>query len=247
MKLQIPKTITSVESGWCPGCGHGIVARILTEVAEEMGVSDKVIMVRDGACGAMISNVVTFDNVGGAHGRPIITACGVKRVRKDALVIAHPGDGSAYSIGMESTIHAALRNENILALVVNNCVFGMTGGQMSPATLIGQKTTSSPAGRDLAYNGAPFDVTKALKDFDIAYLARGSVDSPGEVMKVKQYIRKALEKQQRGEGFCLVEVLSPCPTNWGLSPVDSLTFMREKQKAFFQVGEFVDKNAEGGM
>lgn len=159
----------------------------------------------------------------------------------------HPGDGSAYSIGMESTIHAALRNENILALVVNNCVFGMTGGQMSPATLIGQKTTSSPAGRDLAYNGAPFDVTKALKDFDIAYLARGSVDSPGEVMKVKQYIRKALEKQQRGEGFCLVEVLSPCPTNWGLSPVDSLTFMREKQKAFFQVGEFVDKNAEGGM
>jgi len=123
----------------------------------------------------------------------------------------------------------------------------MTGGQMSPATLIGQKTTSSPAGRDLAYNGAPFDVTKALKDFDIAYLARGSVDSPGEVIKVKQYIRKALEKQQRGEGFCLVEVLSPCPTNWGLSPVDSLTFMREKQKAFFQVGEFVDKNAEGGM
>ena len=245
MKLQIPKTITSVESGWGPGCG--IVARILTEVAEEMGVSDKVIMVRDVACGAMISNVVTFDNVGGAHGRPIITACGVKRVRKDALVIAHPGDGSAYSIGMESTIHAALRNENILALVVNNCVFGMTGGQMSPATLIGQKTTSSPVGRDLAYNGAPFDVTKALKDFDIAYLARGSVDSPGEVMKVKQYIRKALEKQQRGEGFCLVEVLSPCPTNWGLSPVDSLTFMREKQKAFFQVGEFVGKNAEGGM
>ena len=137
MKLQIPKTITSVESGWCPGCGHGIVARILTEVAEEMGVSDKVIMVRDVACGAMISNVVTFDNVGGAHGRPIITACGVKRVRKDALVIAHPGDGSAYSIGMESTIHAALRNENILALVVNNCVFGMTGGQMSPATPAG--------------------------------------------------------------------------------------------------------------
>ena len=117
MKLQIPKTITSVESGWCPGCGHGIVARILTEVAEEMGVSDKVIMVRDVACGAMISNVVTFDNVGGAHGRPIITACGVKRVRKDALVIAHPGDGSAYSIGMESTIHASMRNENILALV----------------------------------------------------------------------------------------------------------------------------------
>ena len=241
MKLQIPKTITSVESGWCPGCGHGIVARILTEVAEEMGVSDKVIMVRDVACGAMISNVVTFDNVGGAHGRPIITACGVKRVRKDALVIAHPGDGSAYSIGMESTIHAALRNENILALVVNNCVFGMTGGQMSPATLIGQKTTSSPAGRDLAYNGAPFDVTKALKDFDIAYLARGSVDSPGEVIKVKQYIRKALEKQQRGEGFCLVEVLSPCPTNWGLEPLDALDFIEQKMLPEYPLGVIRDK------
>lgn len=241
MKLKIPNTITCVESGWCPGCGHGIIARLIAEITEEMGVSEDVIMVRDVACGSMISSVVTYNNVGGAHGRPIVTACGVKRARHDAIVIAHPGDGSAYSIGIESTVHAALRNENILALVVNNSVFGMTGGQMSPATLPDMKATSCPKGRDTSYYGNPFDVVKTLKDYDIAYLARGSVDSPAEVIKAKKYIRKALEKQKNKEGFCLVELLSPCPTNWGLTPVDSLKFIQEKQKVFYPVGEYIDK------
>ena len=241
MKYKIPDTITNKASGWCPGCGHGIVARLIAEAAEELGVSEKIVIVRDVACGAMISGVVEFNNIGGAHGRPIITACGAKRARKDAIVIAHPGDGSAYSIGIESTIHAALRNENILALVVNNSVFGMTGGQMSPATLVGQKTTSSKYGRDPKYNGNPFDVVKTLKEFDIAYLARASVDSPAEVAKAQKYIKKAMEKQQKGEGFCLVEVLSPCPTNWGKTPVDSLKMIQEQQKVAYPVGEYIDK------
>lgn len=244
MKARLPKTLTLAESGWCPGCGHGIVARLIAEVTEEMGTSDRVVMVRDVACGAMISGVVTYNNIGGAHGRPIITAAGVKRARHDAVVIAHPGDGSAYSIGVESTIHAALRNENILALVVNNSVFGMTGGQMSPTTLPGQKSTSSPGGRELSYNGAPFDVVKTLKEYDIAYLARGSVDSPGEIRKTKKYLRKALEKQEKQEGFCLLEVLSPCPTNWGMTPKASLEFIREKQKIYYPVGEFIDKGGD---
>ena len=241
MSYKIPNAITSNESGWCPGCGHGIVARLIAEVAEELEVEDRVVMVRDVACGAMVSGVVEFNNIGGAHGRPIITACGAKRARKDSIVIAHPGDGSAYSIGIESTIHAALRNENILALIVNNSVFGMTGGQMSPATLIGQKTTSSPKGRDKDYNGSPFDGVKTLKEYDIAYLARGSVDSPGEVTKAKKYIKKAIEKQMRGEGFCLVEILSPCPTNWNKTPVDSLKMIKDQQKVFYPVGEYIDK------
>ena len=244
MKLQIPKTITSVESGWCPGCGHGIVARILTEVAEEMGVSDKVIMVRDVACGAMISNVVTFDNVGGAHGRPIITACGVKRVRKDALVIAHPGDGSAYSIGMESTIHAALRNENILALVVNNCVFGMTGGQMAPTTLPHQVTATTANGRDPEVSGMPIKLSEMLSVFPVAYIARGSVHRAGEILKTKAYIKKALQAQIDGKGFSMIEILSPCPTNWHMSPAAAADRIDAEVIPYYPLGELVKKEGE---
>ena len=133
MKCIVPNGVnTEAHIGWCPGCGHGIVCRLVAEAAQELGIDEKIIMVEDVACGEFAQMVLKYNSVGAAHGRPIITAAGVKRVRPDAVVIAHPGDGSAYSIGMESTIHCALRNENILALVVNNSVFGMTGGQMSP-------------------------------------------------------------------------------------------------------------------
>lgn len=245
MKCIVPKSVnTDAHIGWCPGCGHGIIARLVAEAAEALGIEDRIIMVEDVACGEFAQNVLQFNSIGSAHGRPIITAAGAKRVRPDAVVIAHPGDGSAYSIGMESTIHCALRNENILALVVNNSVFGMTGGQMSPATLPGMKTTSSPASRDVQKNGSPFDVVKALGQFDIAYLARGSVDSPAQVVKTGRMIKKALQKQLDGEGFCLVEVLSPCPTNWNKTPVDALKFIKEQQEKFFKLGEFVDKGGK---
>ncbi|HBR08515.1 MAG TPA: 2-oxoglutarate oxidoreductase, partial [Clostridiales bacterium] len=179
MKYSVPKGINrEAHIGWCPGCGHGIIVRLVAEAAAELGINDRIIMVEDVACGEFAQTVTQYNNIGGAHGRPIITAAGAKRARPDAIVIAHPGDGSAYSIGIESRRHCALRNENILALVVNNGVFGMTGGQMSPASLPGQKTTSSPKGRDINKNGSPFDVVKALGQFDIAYLARGTVSSP---------------------------------------------------------------------
>lgn len=245
MKCIVPNGVnTEAHIGWCPGCGHGIVCRLVAEAAQELGIDEKIIMVEDVACGEFAQMVLKYNSVGAAHGRPIITAAGVKRVRPDAVVIAHPGDGSAYSIGMESTIHCALRNENILALVVNNSVFGMTGGQMSPETLPGMKTTSSPAGRDPEKNGNPFDVTKTLAQFDIAYLARGAVDSPANVIKTGKMIKKALQKQLNGEGFCLVEVLSPCPTNWNKTPVDALKFMKEQQEKYFELGEFVDKGGK---
>ena len=244
MKCSVPNGVnTSAHIGWCPGCGHGIIARLVAEAAQALGIEDRIIMVEDVACGDFALNVLHFNSIGAAHGRPIITAAGAKRVRPDAIVIAHPGDGSAYSIGMESTIHCALRNENILALVVNNSVFGMTGGQMSPTSLPNMKTTSSPHGRDVTKNGNIFDAMKVLSQLDIAYLARGSVESPAQVIKTGKMIQKALEKQMNNEGFCLVEVLSPCPTNWNLTPQEALEFMKEQEK-YFQLGEFVDKGGK---
>ncbi len=245
MNYSAPKGIDmEAHVGWCPGCGHGIVVRLIAEAAAELGIEDRIITVEDVACGEFAQNVLQYNSIGAAHGRPIITAAGAKRARPDAIVIAHPGDGSAYSIGMESTIHCALRNENILALVVNNGVFGMTGGQMSPESLPGQKTTSSPKGRDIRKNGSPFDVVKTLKEFDIAYLARGSVSSPANVVRAGKMIKKALQKQIDCEGFCLLEILSPCPTNWNKQPADALQFMKDTQEKFFELGEFIDKGGK---
>lgn len=160
MKLKAPSTIfADSTAGWCPGCGHGIIVRLLAEAVESLGIEERLVLVVDVACGSLAVNCIEFNNIGTATGGPL-TAAGVKRARPDEIVVAHAGDGSAYSIGTESTIHCALRNENILALVVNNGVFGMTGGQMSPESLPGQKTTSSPKGRDIQKNGSPFDVEK---------------------------------------------------------------------------------------
>lgn len=245
MELRIPKSIELEHTNsWCPGCGHGVVARILAEAIEAVGQRENTILVEDVACGHFQTPILEYNNLNCAHGRTIVAAAGVKRARPSYIVVGHCGDGAAYSIGIESTIHSALRNENILALITNNSVFGMTGGQMSPASLPHQKTTSSPYGRDLRKQGLPFDVVKTLKEYDIAYLARGSVSTPANVKKTQKMIQKALEKQLRGEGFCLVEVLSPCPTNWNLEPVDALKYMRDYQEKYFEIGEFVDRRGE---
>ncbi len=242
MNYLIPNGIDmKQQAGWCPGCGHGIIVRLLAEAAQELGIEDRMITVEDVACGEFAQFALKYNTIMTAHGRPIIAAAGVKRVRPDAIVVAHPGDGAAYSIGIESTLHCALRNENILALVVNNSVFGMTGGQMSPTSLVDMKTTSSPHGRSINKDGTPIDVTKILGNLDIAYLARGAVDSPANVNKTGRMIKKALQKQMQGEGFCLVEVLSPCPTNWNKTPVSALEFIKTTQSKTYPVGEFVDK------
>ncbi|MDO4260964.1 MAG: thiamine pyrophosphate-dependent enzyme [Eubacteriales bacterium] len=244
MKLKAPETITFTTSGFCPGCGHGIAARLIAEIVEEMGLREDFIPTVDVACGALNMDAWRFDTVMAAHGRPIVTAIGVKKVRKDKLSAAYIGDGAAYAIGMAETMHAALRNDNVTVIVMNNGVFGMTGGQMAPTTLLGQKTTSSPGGRSAKKQGMPFDVAKVLGQLPIAYLARGSLDSPAAVEKTKKYIKKGFEKQMNGEGFSLIEVLAPCPTNWGLSPVESLKHIREKTRAYYEVGEFVDRKGE---
>ena len=242
MDFKLPKDLDmKQQASWCPGCGHGIVCHAITEAVEELGVSDRIITVDDVACGQFGQFAMKYNTIMGAHGRTIATAAGVKHARPDALVIARPGDGSAYSIGIESTLYSAIRNENILAIVINNSVFGMTGGQMSPTSLPGMKTATSPFGRDERKNGSMMDIAKILDQTDMAYLARCAVNSPANIEKTKKAIKKALTKQMNGEGFCLIDILSPCPTNWKMSEVDACEFIKTTQSKYLPLGEFVDK------
>ena len=242
MNFKLPKDLDmKQQASWCPGCGHGIVCHAITEAVEELGVSDRIITVDDVACGQFGQFAMKYNTIMGAHGRTIATAAGVKHARPDALVIARPGDGSAYSIGIESTIYSAIRNENILAIIINNSVFGMTGGQMSPTSLPGMKTATSPFGRDERKNGSMMDIAKILGQTDMAYLARCAVNSPANIEKTKKAIKKALTKQMNGEGFCLIDILSPCPTNWKMSEVDACEFIKTTQSKYLPLGEFVDK------
>lgn len=245
MNFKINKDIDmSKQASWCPGCGHGIVCRVITDAITELGVSDKIIAVDDVACGQFGQFAMKYNTVMGAHGRTIPTAAGIKRVRPDSLVIARPGDGSAYSIGIESTLYSAIRNENILAIVINNSVFGMTGGQMSPTSLPGMKTATSPYGRDESKNGSMVDISKILSGTDMAYMARVAVNTPANTEKAKKAIKKALEKQMNGEGFCLVEVLSMCPTNWKMSEIDACEFIKTTQSKYLPLGEFIDREGD---
>ena len=245
MNFKIPKDIDmNQQASWCPGCGHGIICRVITEAVQELGVSNKVLTVDDVACGQFGQFAMKYNTVMGAHGRTIATAAGLKHARPDCLVIARPGDGSAYSIGIESTLYSAIRNDNILAIVINNSVFGMTGGQMSPATLPGMKTATSPFGRDEKKNGSMLDITKILSQTDMAYLARGAVNTPANTEKTKKMIKKALEKNMKGEGFCLIDVLSMCPTNWKMSEIDACEFIKTTQSKYLPLGEFIDKGGD---
>ncbi len=203
-------------------------------------------MTCDVACGEINAWVWEYDTVVAAHGRTIPVAMGIKKARKDTVSVAHLGDGAAYNIGMAETMHAALRDDNVLVLVFNNGVFGMTGGQMSACSLIGQKTASSVHGKK-HHDGSPFNIEKAIGHLDIAYLARCSLDSVASIRTAKKYIKKAFEKHINNEGFCCVEILSPCPTNWNLSPADAMKRLREQVIPQFPVGEFVDRedNADG--
>ncbi|MBE6030337.1 MAG: 2-oxoglutarate oxidoreductase [Clostridiales bacterium] len=227
--------------GCCAGCGHGIATRIIYEVIEEMGLERTAIAFHDLACGSNMVFAQKGNAFSGAHGRAIPTATGYKRIRPDSLVFTYAGDGATYNIGMQHTVHTALRDENITAIVVNNTTFGMTGGQMSATSTIGQKTTSSPAGRDRKKNGNPVSIENLYGGMDIAYLARGSVDSVPNINKTKAMIKKAFEKQMAGEGFTYIEILAPCPTNWGLTPIEAQKRIQNELLAVYPVGEFIDR------
>lgn len=244
MKLKAPETVFS-SAGFCPGCGHGLATRLIGEVSEELGIQEKMLAVVDVACCSFNIDYWRYDTIMAAHGRDIPTAVGVKHIRPANPVFAYLGDGAAYSIGMAETVHAALRNDNICVFVVNNSVFGMTGGQMAPTTLVGQKTTTSPYGRDEDWCGAPLKVSEMLAEVPCSYyIERVAVNNTPNIVKAKKAISKAFHYQMEGKGFTMVEVLSACPTNWGLSPIKAMEWLEENMIPYYPLGVKKDKGAE---
>lgn len=233
-----PKGLTDVPFHYCPGCTHGIIHRLLGEVLEELNIIETTIGVAPVGCSGFMLDMVSCDMVGGAHGRAQAVATGIKRAMPDRIVFTYQGDGDIAAIGMSHAIHVAARGEKITTIMVNNAVFGMTGGQMAPTTLGGQVTTTSPYGRDNVFSGPPIDLPKTIATLDGAvYVAAGSVDSPKNIIATKKMMKKAFQVQQQGLGFSFVSILSTCPSNWGLTPVDSLQWLREHMIPAYQLGE----------
>ena len=236
------KMLTDKPLHYCPGCTHGIIHRLVAEAIDELGLQDKAIGIAPVGCAVFAYDYFNCDMMEAAHGRAPAVATGCKRVRPDNLVFTYQGDGDLASIGAAEITHAATRGEKITAIFVNNAIYGMTGGQMAPTTLPGQVTTTSPYGRDPALCGYPIRMSEMLATLDgPAYIARVSVHDVKHIMEAKKAIKKAFQKQMNGEGFCLIEVLSPCPTNWKLSPEKSMEFIRTTQSKALPLGEFVDK------
>ena len=229
---------------YCPGCTHGIIHRLIGEVLEELDIVGDTIGVAPVGCAGFSLDFFSCDFVGAAHGRAQAVATGIKRSKPEQMVFTYQGDGDIAAIGTSHAIHVAARGEKITSIMVNNAVFGMTGGQMAPTTLDGQITTTSPKGRDASIVGEPIDLPKVMAALSgAASVAAVSVDSPQNIRKAKEAIRRAFKVQQAGLGFSFVSILSTCPTNWGLSPKDSLEWLRQNMLPVYEMGEL--KMAEG--
>ncbi|WP_443659165.1 thiamine pyrophosphate-dependent enzyme [Clostridium algidicarnis] len=222
---------------YCPGCTHGIIHRLVGEVLVELDVVDKTIGVAPVGCSVLAYDYFACDMFEAAHGRAPAVATGIKRSVPDSVVFTYQGDGDLAAIGTAEIVHAAARGENIVTIFVNNCIYGMTGGQMAPTTLPGQITETSPYGRDVATQGHPIRVSEMISTLDGAcYVERVSVDSVPNVIKAKKAIKKAFENAIAGKGFSMVEVLSICPTNWGLSTKESLQWLRDNMMTHYTLG-----------
>ncbi len=237
-----PKSLTQKEFTYCPGCHHGIIHRLVAEVIDELGVQGKTLMVAPVGCSVFSYEFFDVDGTVAPHGRAPAVATGMKRARPDRIVFTCQGDGDLAAIGTGEIIQAANRGEKITTIFVNNAIYGMTGGQMAPTTLVGMKTTTTPYGRNPANEGFPIHVSEVLKEITgVAFLARTKVSTPQDVNKTKQLIKKAFMAQINNVGFGLVEVLSTCPTYWGLTPVESLKWLEENMTKEFPLGVYVDK------
>ena len=227
-------------SPYCPGCGHGIIHRLVCELLEEMNLADECVFLAPVGCSILAYTFLKVDVCQPAHGRTPAAATGIKRARPDTFVLSYQGDGDLAAIGTAEIIHAANRGENITTIFVNNAIYGMTGGQMAPTTLQGQKASTCPDGRDHGSGmGFPIRVCELLSSLGgVSYLARTTVHDAAHVIKTKKAMRRAFETQIRREGFSLVEILSPCPVNWGMSSLDSLEFVSDKMAAYYPVREF---------
>ena len=240
-----PKLITDNVMHYCPGCSHGTVHKLVAEATEELGLMDNLIGVASVGCSVFSYDYFNCDMEQAAHGRAPAVATGIKRVHPDKAVFTYQGDGDLASIGMAEIVHAATRGENITVIFINNAIYGMTGGQMAPTTLVGQKATTCIYGRDPKINGNPINVCELLSSLTgPAYLERVMVTDVANVMKAKKAIKKAFEYQMQKKGFTLIEVLCTCPTNWGLSPVDAMTFVKEKMQAKYPLGVYKDIEKE---
>lgn len=230
---------------YCPGCTHGIIHKLVAESLVERQALDRTIMVAPVGCAVFAYDYFNCDAQEAAHGRAPAVATGIKRVHPEALVFTYQGDGDLASIGLGEIVHAAARGENITVIFVNNAIYGMTGGQMAPTTLVGQQTTTCQAGRNRIGQGAPLRICEMLATIDtVAYLARVSVHSIPRINNARRAIARALRMQEERRGFSLVEVLSTCPTNWGLSPVDALRWVEQNLVPVFPLGVYKDAESE---
>jgi len=233
------KGLTEKETHYCPGCTHGVIHRLVAEVLEELDVLGDAIGVAPVGCSVLAYDYFNCDMHEASHGRAPAVATGIKRALNDKVVFTYQGDGDLASIGTAEIVHVAHRAEKITTIFVNNAIYGMTGGQMAPTTLIGQKATTAPLGRTEAHSGMPLKVSEMLATIDgAAFVERVSVHNPAAIRKAKKAIKAAFECQLRGDGFSIVEVLSTCPTNWGIAPVESLKWLEENMIPYYPLGNY---------
>ncbi len=233
--------LTSNQTHYCPGCTHGVIHKLVAEVLVELGVLGDAIGVAPVGCAVLAYNYFNCDMSEAAHGRAPAVATGIKRVRPENTVFTYQGDGDLASIGTAEIVHAAHRGEKITTIFVNNGIYGMTGGQMAPTTLIGQKATTAPLGRTVEHSGRPIRMSEMLATIDGAqFVERVSVHNPANIRKAKKAIKRAFECQIQGKGFAIVEVLSTCPTNWGQTPVNALKWLEENMIPYYPLGNFRD-------
>ncbi|MEI7589949.1 MAG: thiamine pyrophosphate-dependent enzyme [Deltaproteobacteria bacterium] len=243
--FQRPKSMKKAYTHYCPGCGHSIAHRLVCEVIDEMDIRGTIIGVPPAGCAVLAYFYFDIDMLEAPHGRGPAAATGIKRVLPDRIVFSYQGDGDLAAIGTAESFHAAGRGENITIIFINNAVYGMTGGQMAPTTMLGQKTSTSPLGRTPKIDGYPTKISEAMALMPgSAYIERCMLTSPATVLKTKKAIRKAFDYQQEELGFTMIEILSPCPTNWKMTPLNSLKWVEEEMTKQFPIGVLKDIKAK---
>ncbi len=245
--FERPRSLADIPMHYCPGCTHGIIHRLVANAIDTLGIEGRTVGVAPVGCAVMAYDYFTCDMVEAAHGRAPAVATGLKRARPENIVFTYQGDGDLASIGMAETVHAATRNENITIIFVNNAIYGMTGGQMAPTSLPGQVTQTSPYGRDVSVAGYPVKICELLSGLDAPeYLERVAVNNVKNIRHAEKAILKAFRNQVEGKGFSLIEVISSCPTNWGMTPQKALEWVEEKMIPYYPLGVYRDKSALGG-
>ncbi|MHC4873248.1 MAG: thiamine pyrophosphate-dependent enzyme [Planctomycetota bacterium] len=240
--FKIPETLKDVSTRYCPGCGHGVAHRLIAEIVEELEIKDRTVAMGPVGCAVFLYKYLDLDCCEAPHGRTPSVACAIKRMRPESIVFSYQGDGDLAAIGMAETIHTANRGEPISVFFINNCVYGMTKGQMAPTTLVGQKTYTTPYGRDAETEGYPIKVCELLATLDApVYIERVALDTPQNILKAKKAMKKSLQIQMEGKGYSFVEILATCPTHWKMTPVESAKHISEGMVPVFPLGVYRDR------